>query len=61
MAIYKNVKKACSDKNISISALEATLGFARGSICKWDKNTPGVDKIKAVAEYLKKPIEYFLE
>ena len=61
MSIYKNVKSACSEAGITISALEAKLGFPRSSICKWDVNTPGVDKVKAVAEELKKPIEYFLE
>lgn len=61
MSIYKNVKNACSEAGITITALEAKLGFARSSICKWDVNTPGVDKVKAVAEELKKPIEFFLE
>lgn len=61
MSIYKNVKNACSEAGISITALEAKLGFPRSSICKWDVNTPGVDKVKAVAEELKKPIEFFLE
>ena len=61
MSIYKNVKNACSEAGITITALEAKLGFPRSSICKWDVNTPGVDKVKAVAEELKKPIEFFLE
>ena len=50
MSIYKNVKNACSEAGITITALEAKLGFPRSSICKWDVNTPGVDKVKAVAE-----------
>lgn len=61
MSIYANVKAACKEKGISISNLELELNFARGSIYKWDNNTPGVDKVKAVADYLKKPIEYFLD
>ena len=61
MSIYKNVKNACSEAGITITALEVKLGFPRSSICKWDVNTPGVDKVKAVAEELKKPIEFFLE
>ena len=61
MSIYKNEKNACSESGITITALEAKLGFPRSSICKWDVNTPGVDKVKAVAEELKKPIEFFLE
>ena len=61
MSIYGNVKKACVEKNISVYALENKLGFPRSSICKWDVNTPGVDKVKAVADELGKTIEYFLE
>ena len=61
MAIYDKVKIACKENGVSVSALEDRLGFARGSIYKWNKNTPGVDKVKAVAGELKKTIEYFLE
>lgn len=60
MSLYENVKKVCSDSGISVHALEKELKFPRSSICKWDKNTPGIDKVKAVADYFKKPIEYFI-
>lgn len=61
MSMYVNIKNACSDVGVSVYALEKKLDFPRSSICKWDKNTPGIDKVKAVADELKKPIEYFLE
>lgn len=61
MSIYENVKQACTEKGISILGLEGELNFPRSSICKWDKNTPGVDKVKAVADFFEKPIEYFLK
>lgn len=61
MSIYENVKLACKENGISISELEERLGFARSSIYKWNTSTPGVNKVKSVADYLKKPIEYFLE
>ena len=60
-SIYEKVRTACSEADISVYALEKELKFPRSSICKWSKNTPGVDKMKAVAERLAKPIEYFLE
>ena len=60
VAIYQNVKAACKEKGISVNNLEQELGFARGSIYKWDTNTPGVDKVKAVADYFNKTVEYFL-
>lgn len=52
MSIYGNVKKECTRNGISVYALENLLGFPRSSICKWDTNTPGVDKVKAVADAL---------
>lgn len=61
MAIYEKVKSACKEKNISVAELEASLGFARSSIYKWDTNIPSVEKVKAVAKKLEKPMEYFLE
>ena len=61
MAIYEKVKKACSEKGISVLSLEEQLGFPRSSICKWDKNIHAVNMVKAVAKALDKPMEYFLE
>ncbi len=61
MSIYSNVKIACKDRGISIMRLETDLGFARSSIYKWDKHQPGIEKLKAVADYFNVPIEYFLE
>lgn len=61
MGIYKKVQMACAEKGIPITALEEQLGFARGSICKWDKNRPSIDRVALVAKVLEKPIEYFVE
>ena len=61
MSIYDNIKTACKEKGITISALEEELEFTRGSIYKWSKHSPSVDKLRAVSKKLDKPIEYFLE
>ncbi len=61
MPIYDNVKSACKEKEMSVSELEEELGFTRSSIYKWNKHKPSVEKLKAVAERLNKPMEYFLE
>lgn len=60
MPIYDNVKKACSEKGISVMALEAKLNFPRGSIYKMNEHAPNVLKMQAMANELDKPIEYFL-
>lgn len=59
--IYDNVKIACKERGLSVQELEKALGFSRSSIYKWNKHSPNIEKAKAVAEYLNKPIEYFLE
>lgn len=59
--MYKRIQKKCKEKGISINQLEKELKFARGSIYKWDKNKPSIDKVKALADFLKTPIEYFVK
>lgn len=61
MGIYQRVREACEPKNISVMKLEEKLGFPRGSIYKWDTNTPSALKLEAVAKELEKPMEYFLK
>lgn len=55
--IYDNVKAICNEKKVTISKMEADLGFPRSSICKWNTNEPSVSKVKKVADYLKVNIE----
>ena len=50
--LYDAIKKKCKKKNIAIYKLEESLGLSRGSVCKWENNTPAVTKVKAVADYL---------
>ena len=61
MGLYENVREAAKEKGITISALEEELEFTRGSVYKWSKHCPSVDKLRAVSKKLDKPIEYFLE
>lgn len=50
--LYENIKKACTERNISISFLEKTLGFPKSSMSKWDRNIPSVNKVAKAADYL---------
>ena len=61
MYIYKKIRIACAENDITVAALEQELGFARSSICKWDTNRPSVDKLKAVADRLGKTMDYFMQ
>lgn len=59
--MYSKVKELCETNDISVSKLEAILGFSRGSICKWDVNTPSVEKVKAVADYFSVTVDCLLK
>ena len=61
MSIYENIKKECSKRGISVFALEKALGFSRSSIYKWDVNTPGIDKVKKVADSLECTVDKLLK
>lgn len=52
MGVYENVKRRCTEKNISILALEKDCGFSLGSICKWDVSIPRADRLQKVADRL---------
>ena len=52
LSILKNIKSKCLEKGISISVVETELNFPRGSIFKWEKHVPSVEKVKAVADYM---------
>lgn len=61
MSIYRNIQELCREQGRSIMGLESELGFARGSIYKWDTNVPSIGRVKAVADVLKVPIERLIE
>ena len=59
--IFGKISKLVSEKGISISSLEKTLGFGNGTIRGWKESSPSVEKLKKVADYFGVSIEYFLK
>lgn len=49
--IYKNIASLCRKTGISISKLEKETGLGNGTIGRWEKSSPTVAKVKAVADY----------
>lgn len=45
------IKNLCAKKKITLAELERELNFPKGSIYKWDKNRPSIDKVKRVADF----------
>lgn len=51
------IKQVARDENVSIRMIERDLGFANGTLQRWDEHSPNVEKLKRVAGYLSVPIE----
>ncbi len=60
MGLYEKIKILSERKKISIRKLEETLGYGNGTIRRWEKQTPGVDKLEAVADYFDVSVDYLL-
>ena len=54
------IKELCREKGISISQLEQSLGFGNKAIYKWDEQTPGIDRVKKVADYFGVTVDYLI-
>ena len=52
MLIYERIKQLCKANGVTVTGTESALGFARGSLCKIDKNKPSAEKVTKLAEYL---------
>jgi transcriptional regulator with XRE-family HTH domain len=52
-----NIQSLCGKHGISVPLLEKELGFGKGSVYKWDKNSPSIDKLQKVAEYFNVSID----
>ena len=60
MKVYEKIRLLCKERNVTITGLEKELGFARGSLCKIDKNKPSAEKLQKLADYFDVPIETFI-
>ena len=50
--LLPNIQDICAEKGISLAELERGSGLGNGVVRKWDKASPTVRTVKAVAEYL---------
>lgn len=52
MTIYFKIKELIDNTDkLSVSRLEKELGFGSGTIRRWQKNDPGLEKVLKVADY----------
>lgn len=60
MGLYEKIKFLSERQKISIRKLEETLGYGNGTIRRWEKQTPGADKLEAVANFFDVSVDYLL-
>jgi transcriptional regulator with XRE-family HTH domain len=60
MTPFERVKYLSDKQGISINALEERIGLSKNTLYSWKKKTPGVDKLKLVADYFDVSTDYLL-
>lgn len=60
MTIYGRIKELAERQKLSIRSLEEKLGYGNGTIRRWEKQVPGVDKVQKVADYFNVSVDYLL-
>lgn len=51
MNILDRIKNLADSRNISLAELERRTGLSSGSITKWNKSSPSIDKVKLIADF----------
>ena len=58
--ILLKIKELCTERSTTIAEIERTLKFSNGSVSKWGKSSPSVEKLKKVADYFGVSVDFFL-
>lgn len=51
MGIVDRIKALSDERKMTIAELERKLDFSNGSIRRWDKQSPSVDRLQKVADF----------
>jgi transcriptional regulator with XRE-family HTH domain len=51
MSIVTRIKLLADERKMTIAELERKLDFSNGSIRRWDKQSPSVDRLQKVADF----------
>ena len=55
--IYDKIRELCQERGTSVAAVEKEAKLSNGTIRKWNKSSPTVDNLQAVARVLKVRME----
>ena len=56
--LYNTIRKLCSESDISVHSLEKNTQLSEGSIAKWSKSQPSIDKLVKIADYFDISLDY---
>ena len=60
MALVPKIEELCKECNTTVTALERDCGLSLGSVRKWDKNSPSIDRVVLVAKSLNTTVSYLI-
>lgn len=52
-ALVERIRCVCKEKGVSIAQMEKEFDWSQGVISRWTKNSPSIDKVVEVINYLK--------
>lgn len=60
MALVPKIEDLCKECNTTVTALERDCGLSLGSVRRWDKNSPSIDRVVLVAKALSTTVSYLI-
>jgi transcriptional regulator with XRE-family HTH domain len=60
MTLLDRVKDLCDGRSMKLAHLEKKLNFGNGTLSRWGKSSPSIDKIQKVADYFNVSIDYLI-
>lgn len=60
MQIVERIKERCTQKGTTMGTLERELGFANGTIRRWDDKIPSLDRAYKLANSLEVSLEWLI-
>ena len=57
--LLERVRSLAKERGTSVFKLEESLGFGNGTISRWDKSSPSVEKLQSVARVLNVSIPFY--
>lgn len=60
MSIVQRMRDLADEKGASLAQIERALDFGNGTLARWDKSSPSVDKVDKVAKYFNVSLDYLL-